>query len=348
MEKEFNCDFYFGDKVNTSIKKIDYLELDGFKAELLNYSGRYFQLRKGVWKLALKKEYENYLISWEPLNISLWIFLLLCKFQGKKVYSWQHGISKKKISKKFELLEKFSMSLKAGTFLYGHYARNNMIRLGFNPEKLHVIYNSLDYKRHLELRKSKRDQNIYLNHFNNIDPVILFIGRLTPVKKLHLIIEAHKRLIKTNVPCNVVFIGDGDVKEQLELLIAKYNLKGRYLFTGALYDESIIANYLSSADVCVSPGNVGLTAIHCLSYGLPVIIHDNFETQMPEFEAIQEGVSGSFFEEDDIDSLTQTIKNWLQFSSIKRDEIRKKCYEIIDSKYNPLNQIKILNHSIFK
>ena len=44
----------------------------------------------------------------------------------------------------------------------------------------------------------------------------------------------------------------------------------------------------------VSPGNVGLTAIHSLSYGTPVLTHNNFNNQMPEVESIQPGFNGYF------------------------------------------------------
>ena len=40
------------------------------------------------------------------------------------------------------------------------------------------------------------------------------------------------------------------------------------------------------SDLTVSPGNIGLTAIHSLSYGTPVCSHSNFNNQMPESEAI--------------------------------------------------------------
>lgn len=346
LEKEFDCDFYFGDKVNTNIKKIDYSNLKGFKKELKNYYGQFFMLRKGAWRLVFKRDVKHYLISWEPLNISLWFFLILCAVLGKKVYSWQHGISKTQVSNKFLMLEKFFLKLKAGTFLYGNFARNNMIRLGFKPSKLFLIYNSLDYLKNITLRNTINKENIYAKFFKNDDPVLLFIGRLTPVKKLDMIVEVHKKLLDEKILCNVVFIGDGEMKDKLETKIRNYGLEKRTLFTGALYDEQKIANYLSHADVCISPGNVGLTAIHSLSYGLPVITNDNFETQMPEFEAVEKGVTGDFFEEDNIISLKNTILNWLLFSKTNREKIRLKCFEIIDNKYNPIHQIQIIKKTI--
>lgn len=54
------------------------------------------------------------------------------------------------------------------------------------------------------------------------------------------------------------------------------------------------AEFIYNADLCVSPGNVGLTAMHSLVFGCPVITHNCFEWQMPEFEAIQPGITGDF------------------------------------------------------
>lgn len=346
MEKEFSCDFYFGDKIKSDIKKIDYSKIKGFKTELKNYNGRSFQLRKGVWKLAFKRQYKNYLISWEPLNVSLWLFVILCNLFGKKVYSWQHGISKKRVSKKFLLLDKFFLRLKAGTFLYGHTARNNMEALGFDKNKLFVIYNSLDYKSHLVYRGADKDIELYKKYFKNSDPTLLFIGRLTPVKKLDMVLRAQAELLKNNIQTNIVIIGDGELKKDLESLSESLKLTDRCWFTGALYDEEKISNYLYNADVCISPGNVGLTAMHTLSYGLPVITNDNFETQMPEYEAIKPGVSGAFFKENNQQSLVDEIKKWLVNSKQNREDIREECYKVIDEIYNPLNQIAILNQQI--
>jgi glycosyltransferase involved in cell wall biosynthesis len=178
--------------------------------------------------------------------------------------------------------------------------------------------------------------------------VLLFIGRLTSIKKLDMILRAQYNLLKKNIKCNLIFIGDGEMKDDLKELATNLNIINRCWFTGALYDEKEISNYLHSADICISPGNVGLTAIHSLSYGLPVITNDNFETQMPEFEAIKQGVTGSFFRENNEKSLTFEIENWLTYSLNNRQLIREDCYKVIDEKYNPINQIKILNKHIYK
>ena len=115
-------------------------------------------------------------------------------------------------------------------------------------------------------------------------------------------------------------------------------------FYGECYDEILISELIYNADLCVSPGNVGLTVIHSLSFGTPVITHNNFSNQMPEFEAIEQGVTGDFFEENSIESLEQIITKWLSFNPSKTEEMINRCYEIVDIKYNPNYQMSILSN----
>ena len=112
-------------------------------------------------------------------------------------------------------------------------------------------------------------------------------------------------------------------------------------FYGACYDELENATLLYNADLCVSPGNVGLTAMHALTFGTPVITHNNFPMQMPEYEAVINGKTGMFFSYNDVNNLAQTINKWMTTSK-SRDEIRESCYNVIDDKYNPHKQIDIL------
>ena len=229
--------------------------------------------------------------------------------------------------------------------MYGNHARNNMIRLGFDSKKLHLIYNSLNYESSRELRQVCLT-NPYESYFKNNNPILVFIGRLTAVKKLYMIQQAVELLKKRGLLVNVAFVGDGPEKDILQKEISPSD-SNRYWFVGSLYNEREIAPYLYYADLCISPGNVGLTGIHALSYGLPVITNDNFENQMPEFEAIESKRTGDFFREDDVCNLADKIEAWLQ-NNMDREIVRERCYQVIDTKYNPVYQIdmikSILNH----
>ena len=81
-----------------------------------------------------------------------------------------------------------------------------MLKEGFDIYKLHVIKNSLDYDKQLELRQNLKPSNIYRDHFQNDSPTIVFIGRLTSVKKLDQILQAVYLLRQKGQDYNIVFV----------------------------------------------------------------------------------------------------------------------------------------------
>ena len=224
-----------------------------------------------------------------------------------------------------------------------------MVSHGFKPENIHIILNLFFYVDHREAReriKNLDKAEIYPFFENPEAPVLLFVGRLTAVKKLHLFLEAVAVLNKKGHYPNVLIVGDGPEGQKLKVY-AKENLKpGFYHFYGACYDEKTNEKLLSAADVCISPGNVGLTAIHNLSYGTPVITHGNFENQMPEVEAITAGKTGLFFKEDDSTDLSKKILDWLEKPDYDRAQIQRNCFEVIDQYYNPYYQVKVIENLV--
>ena len=90
----------------------------------------------------------------------------------------------------------------------------------------------------------------------------------------------------------------------------------------------------------VSPGNTGLNAVHALSYGTPVATHNNFNNQMPEAAVVEDQITGFFFNENDIDNLSFKIDQW--FSKFNNKTTKAQRRKIIDEKYNPEYQFKII------
>jgi hypothetical protein len=86
-----------------------------------------------------------------------------------------------------------------------------------------------------------------------------------------------------------------------------------------------------------SPGKIGLTAIHSLSYGTPAITHSDMNEQMPEVEAIVDGVTGLLFEHNNAVDLAEKIGQWID-TKADRASVRRTCYDVIDSKWNPRRQ----------
>ena len=125
-------------------------------------------------------------------------------------------------------------------------------------------------------------------------------------------------------------------------IISELGLENSVWLYGPCYDEEAIGEMFYNSAVCVSPGNVGLTSIHALTYGCPVVTHNNFPYQMPEFEAITPEVTGSFFKMDDVDDMTEKIRFWLKKTSEEREKTRESAYLTIDSKWNIHYQIEVM------
>ena len=343
IDQEYDCDFVFGDSMG-DVKKMDYTLLKGNVKEVHNkkLGGAYFQ--KGVLKL-LGEKYNRYIMLGETRCISTWIFLLLSKiYKNKKVYLWSHGWYGKE-SNIERIIKKVFFKLSDGIFLYGNYARELMIKEGFNNDKLFVIHNSLAYDEQLSTRNQLKKGEIYTAHFANNNNNLVFVGRLTEVKKLDMILYAMSKCKTVGKEYNLTLIGGGEKKEELEKLTKELNLTKNVWFYGPCYNETELGNLIYNADLCVSPGNVGLTAMHSLVFGTPVISHNNFPLQMPEFESIIEGKTGTFFEYDNIESFAQKINEW--FSTFHdREKIREMCMKEIDEYWTPYYQIEVLKTNL--
>lgn len=343
MDNELEADFYFGDSRPGRIEFFDVNLLKHFQGYLHNVNMGSFYWQRGLLKLLFSK-YKYFVSPCDTYCINAWLFVLLAPVFGKKVLWWSHGAYGNEGRLKRFIL-KLRISLLYGVLLYGEYAKDILIKYGVREKKLHVIYNSLAYDEQVEIRKSIKDEPIYKNHFNNINKNIIFTGRLTKVKKLHQLIEAVAKLKEKDINLNVTFVGDGTELNYLKECASSFGLQDNIWFYGACYDEKVLSMLIYNADICVSPGNVGLTAMHAMTFGTPVISHNNFSLQMPEFEAIEDGKTGTFFTENDIDSLADAIERWLNLN-IDRDLIRHNCYNVIDNKYNPHKQIEVLKRII--
>lgn len=349
MSETFDCDFVFGDSMS-DVKKMDYALLQGNVTE--THTKRFF----GSWYWQPKvlsqlfKDYNHYILLGETRALSTWMFCILARIlrPKKKVYFWTHGWYGKETG-----LENFIKKLEfklpnGGIFIYNNYGRELMIKEGFNPDKLFTIHNSLAYDQQLAVRKEMKETSVYTDHFGNNNPNLFFVGRLTPVKKLDQILHAMVICKKRGQEYNLTFIGGGEKTDDLLQLTRALGLQSNVWFFGPCYDEKELSNLIYNADLCVAPGNIGLTAMHSLVFGTPTLTHNNFPYQMPEFEAIQEGKTGGFFKMDDVEDLAEKIDEWFGVNAAMREKIRQNCFKEIDEQWNPYYQIEVLKKGLSK
>lgn len=341
LDEEFNCSFYIGDRVISDVKQMNYRELKGFKKVFKNkwILGTSFMWNQGVGQLIFKT-FDSYLIIGEPSILSNWVFLIFGRILNKKVYTWGHGIKDLK-KRKLYWFERLFYKLAYKNFVYGNHARSNMIRLGYKEERIITIYNSLDHEKQLQIRKKTKKTTIFSDYFKNNHPVIIYVGRILHSKKIDLLIEALNNTQKSEKKFNLVIVGPEVDDKSIPQLVKDLGLTRYVWFYGPCYQEDKLAELFFNSDVCVTPGNIGLTAIHSLTYGCPVISHDNIYEHGPEYEVIVEGKTGSFFKEDNVMELTEKIEFWIGKENIEKREFQKQGFRLIDELWNPFNQINI-------
>ena len=343
IDQEYDCEFVFGNKY-LNVKKMDYSLLNGKVTEIRTKELMGGWLYRPGFQKMLRQDFDCFLMLGETRALSTWLFCIRARlfYPRKRVYFWSHGWYGKESRIESMVKSVFFRLPKGGVFLYGNYSRNLMIKKGFDPNKLFVIHNSLAYEEQRFLREHLSKGQIYKEHFGNDNPNLFFIGRLISSKKLDMILHAMTILCERGENYNMTFIGDGEQMEKLKILTKELKLDHKVWFYGPCYEEKVLSEMIFNADLCVSPGNVGLTAMHAMVFGTPVMTHNDFPHQGPEFEAILDGITGSFFRANDIESLADSISRWFAEKSSQREIVRQACMKEIDENWTPHFQMEVL------
>lgn len=114
----------------------------------------------------------------------------------------------------------------------------------------------------------------------------LYVGRVSREKNLELLADAFMEIAAERTPAQLVIVGDGPYRQELEELLSGYPA----VFTGFLEGESLASAYASS-DVFVFPSTsdtFGNVVLEAQASGLPVIVSDGGGPK----ELMQDGVTG--------------------------------------------------------
>lgn len=297
--------------------------------------------QKGVINALMTKKFDNVILLGDMKILSNWIAILICRLRGKKVSVWTHGIYGNENFFKMNLRTLF-LSLADKIFLYENRAKEILLSKGFSEKKLTVVFNSIN----LEEQTKAYETNLKIIEKTGIKKSfdIIFFGRLTKIKRVDMLIDAIASLNTINLSYKLNIVGHGPEKTNLMHKVSLLNAKKFIFFNEGTYNEDKISKFFMNSDLLVSPGNVGLNAVHSLCYGVPVLTHNKFENQMPEHEVINEPFNGLFYEYNNQESLKNKIQNW--FSNYHNVSSRKELRNQIIKNYNPKFQTKIFEESL--
>ena len=330
----------------TGIKVIEEFPDNRFRLAQGRVFGPVF-IQMGAIKAALGSRYDTLILLGNSKWPTTWLAAIIGRLRGKRVFFWSHGWLRKESGLKGWIRNTF-LKQANGLMLYGHRSKCIGLSNGFDPDNVHVIYNSLDCKlqdeTRVELSESDREatrRELFGEDTGN--PVLVNVTRLHHYKKLDMLIEAAAKLGEQGKPTNVLIIGEGPHKPELEQLAKDRGVHA--VFTGALYDEMQIGRMLNASDLAVMPGPVGLLAMHAMAYGVQVVSNDNYDKQMPEFESIIDGVTGGFFKQDDLDDLVRVIGGLLD-NQPSFEQRCKQTRSVIERFYNPISQRILIDRAV--
>jgi glycosyltransferase involved in cell wall biosynthesis len=285
-----------------------------------------------------------------PYDLTAWILAVVGRIVGLPVLLWTHGLQGEESGVKW-MVRAWLFRLSRGLLLYGDHAKQLLISKGIAADRLHVIYNSLDDAEQSAV--SERITSEDCHQFRRSlgieadERLICFTGRLQPVKRLPWLLRALHLVAQQGRNVHLALVGDGSERPALESLAQELRLTGFVHFLGATYDESRLGLVLSASDLAVVPSGAGLSVMHALGYGTPVLLHDQVEEHFPEWEAVKEGETGWFYRNDDLSDCAEKIIDAL-FPVPQKPAMAEACRSVISSRYNTINHAGLFVDAIAK
>jgi glycosyltransferase involved in cell wall biosynthesis len=219
--------------------------------------------------------------------------------------------------------------IEAGDALVGRVPETRLFlnkRCGIPPERIDVIPLGADdriFRRDASARQQVR-QELSLNEK---DVVFIYTGKITPYKKLELLIDAVKRLLKYE-NLNVLIVGSGldNYVAGLRQRVSSAGLEDRFIWRDAVPNTELY-KYYSAADVAVWPRGASISQREAMACSLPLIMNEGSPTK--ELAGYDNGL---LFQDDSDRSLAQQMEKLLD--SALREEMGANSRKCVEEKYS--------------
>ena len=251
---------------------------------------RFFMLKQDWVTTKLWSKHDVILHIGDFKFMSLWLCLLITKFTKKKIFL--HGQGGYKRSGILScLVYSVAVTLCDGYVCYAEYSRSALFKK--IPKFLHKKVSVCDNTLVIDPVESVLRKND--------EAALFYIGRLRPSCGIEVLLNA---AIEAKVKVEVIGLAD---PEYLNFLLNKFSSVAR--FYGSVYETKKQQEIAARCFAGAYGGDAGLSIVHYMALGLPVIVHKDMHKHMgPEPSYVEDGVNGLLFERNDVASLTTKIK----------------------------------------
>ncbi|MEO0246459.1 MAG: glycosyltransferase family 4 protein [candidate division WOR-3 bacterium] len=179
-----------------------------------------------------------------------------------------------------------------------------MVRHGFLPTKVSIVYNALDLNFFTPGNKSDR-------------PLIVYLGRLKKYKRIDLFLKVIKFLIERypELELDVAVVGDGDARPQLESLTQKLGLGKCVRFLGFVSEREKV-EILKRAWVIVNTSpkeGWGIVVMEAQACGTPAVVFNSPGLR----EAVKDGETGYIVPYGELEIMADRIREILVDSELR-------------------------------
>ncbi len=145
--------------------------------------------------------------------------------------------------------------------------------------------------------------------------IFLFVGRLNKLKGILFLADALARFREYGVPFRMLFVGDGQDREELERKIAADGIADSVVFCGRLTDRDVLAAHYAAADLFLFPSLYdasSLVQIEAACQGVPAVFLKGAATA----DAVIDGVNG-FLSEHTPEAYAARIRDALEPETLR-------------------------------
>lgn len=268
-----------------------------------------------------------FLGDWKYL--STWVGQVLVRLKRSKPLLWTIGWHRPDRGLKKHLRLAF-YRLADKLLLYGPDGKDIGANLKFPLERMVVIGNShaSGLSEDGLARSDRQPRKAHTSPFT-----VGAVVRLQASKRLDLLLRALGLLADQGECISALIVGDGPARESLQQLAGELDLDVH--FTGAVYDADSLREIYARLDITVLPDAAGLTVMQSLAHGVPVITANSPFTQMPEFRAVVEGVTGGLYDPVEAEPLADKILAWKRILADDCGDVSRSCLAEINKNWTP-------------
>lgn len=309
--------------------------------------GRRIAFQPAAVQAAVQASYDVLILEGAYAHPTAWAAINAAHVRGKRVLLYTHGWTRRVESNWVAAVRLRFLRSADGLLLYGRRAKEIGIASGVAAQKMYVAFNSLDQRTIDVCRSAVADAGLAafrLSTFGDPQlPIVTCVGRVRKRKAFEAVLAAMRRLNDRGVRSGLLVIGGGRAVSDLREASSRLGIPAH--FTGPVYDEQRLAVMLSASRVVIAPEAVGLTAVHAMSYGVPVVTHSEFDHQGPEAEAIVPGVTGDFFLRGDEINLAEKLSVFLGPND-PRALWAPACMRMVERWYNPKHMRRTFDRAV--